>query len=216
MRRALALALAVGLVTAGAAWADHQEPQKRLTRTDNARARAMVLRQADLPGFSAQPASGEDVHVSCAPSVSESDLTLTGEAEARVFTAGPAIVSSAAQVYASSADANASWRRSVSAAGVRCGAELVRRTFVRQGIRLASFRKIPFPRVAERTVAYRIRLSVETGQGAVALYVDLVALQHSRAHASILLGVPFDPVDRAVELRLARLIAGRMVRALPG
>jgi hypothetical protein len=214
MRRLVAVSLLVSLVAAGNAWAEHQDPRQRLTRADNSRARAMLLRQSDLPGFTAQPATGDDVHVDCARSVSESDLTLTGEAEGRVFAAGPAVVSSAAQIYRSRADANTSWRRSTSSAGVRCAATLVRRTFARQGVRLVSLRKIAFPRIAERTVAYRIRLSLATGQGTVDLYVDLVALQHGRAHATVLLGTPLAPVDRAAEVRLARVVAGRMAAQL--
>ncbi len=79
VRRLLAVSLLASLVVAGTASATHQDPQKKLTKADNARARAMLLKRTDLaPGFQAQPSSGEDPHIDCPASVSESDLTLTG------------------------------------------------------------------------------------------------------------------------------------------
>jgi hypothetical protein len=215
MRHVLAVLLVVCLAAAGSAWAGHQDPQKRLTRADNARARAMLVRQADLPpGFRAQPASTADPHVSCPRSVSEADLTLTGEAEGRRFALGVTSVASSAEVYRSRRDANASWRRSNSSAGVACARTLLRNGLASQGIRVQSLRRIAFPRVSERTVAYRVHLLARTPQGTVALYLDLVALMHTRAVATVVVGTPFVPPSRSDELRLARLVAGRMESAL--
>jgi hypothetical protein len=215
MRRLLACFLLLALVVSASASASHQDPQKKLTKADNARARAMLLTRADLPpGFQAQRSSSEDPHVDCAPSVGESDLTLTGEAEGRQFALGPVFVASAAQVYRTNADSNASWRRATSAAGVECATNLLRREFAKQQITLVSLRRIAFPRVAQRTVAYRVRLSADTPQGTVVVFVDIVALMHGRAHASVIVGVPLAPPQRADELRLARLVAGRMARAM--
>jgi hypothetical protein len=219
MRRLRRLALVAGLLAfllaAGSVSASHQDPQKRLTRADNARARAMLLTRADLPpGFRAQTSSSEDPHVDCSPAVSESDLTLTGEAEGRQFALGPVFVSSAGQIYRSNKDADASWRRATSAAGVECATAVLRREFAKQQIRVVSLRRVAFPRVSQRTVAYRVRLSASTAQGTVELYVDVVALMHGRAHASVIVGLPLAPPQQADELRLARLVAGRMATAM--
>ena len=215
MRRLLAVALLATVVCAGVARADHQDPQERLTSTDNARARAVLIRQADLPrGFRAQPASAADPHVSCPRSVSEADLTLTGEAEGKRFALGITSVASSAEVYVSRGDARASWRRATSAAGVGCARTVLQRELGRQGIRVLSLRRIAFPRVSERTVAYRVHLSAGTPQGAVALYLDLVALMHVRAVATVVVGTPLVPPPRADVLRLARVVAGRMARQL--
>jgi hypothetical protein len=218
LRRLLVVAaLLAFLVAAGSVSASHQDPQKRLTRADNARARAMLVTRADLPpGFLAQRGGSEDPHGNCDPAVSESDLTLTGEADGTQFALGPVLVSSAAQIYRSTADADASWRRSTSAAGVQCGTILLNQEFAKQGIRLVSLRRVAFPRVAQRTVAYRVRLSARTPQGAVELFVDLVALKHDRAHATVIVGTPLAPPQRADELRFARLVAGRMATAMRG
>jgi hypothetical protein len=180
----------------------------------------MLITRADLPaGFQAQPATGDDPHTDCAPGVSEADLTLTGKAEGKQFAAasaalGVALVGSAAQVYASRADAAASWRRATSASGVQCATALLRSEFAKQGIRLVSLRRTPFPNVSERTVAYRVTLSSRTPQGAVPVYVDLIALMRSRAHATVIVGRAVVAPVRADELRLARLLATRMTKAM--
>jgi len=217
VRRLLAVSLLASLVVAGIASANHQDPQKKLTKADNARARAMLLKRTDLaPGFRAQPSSGEDPHFDCPASVSESDLTLTGEAESPQFRLGLTFLGSASQTYASVADADASWRRTLSAAGVKCAATLFRREFARQGARLVSFRKIAFPRVylSDRTVAFRLKLSATSAQGPVPVFLDLVALARSRAHVSVIVGSALVAPERAYELDLARIVAGRMAKAM--
>ena len=210
-------ALLTFLAAAGTVSANHQDPQKRLTRADNTRARAMLITRADLSaGFRAQADRSQDPHVDCPPAVSESDLTLTGEAEGGQFALGVVFVSSAAQVYRSAADAGASWRRATSAAGVRCATMLLRREFAKQRIQVLSLRRVAFPRLSQRTVAYRVRLEATTPQGAVVLFIDLVALKHGRAHATVIVGTALVPPRRADELQLARLVAGRMATAMRG
>ena len=218
VRPVLAFAALLAFLALGAsALAAHQDPQKRLTKADNARARAMLVKRSDLPaGFQPQLSSGADPHADCAASVSEADLTLTGNAEGPQLALGVLFVSSAAQVYESVADASASWRRTTSAPGTRCATELLRREFAKQGVDLVSLGKVAFPRVSERSVAYRVTLSATTAQGKVPVYVDLVAMMRSRAHATVIVGSALVPPPKAEELRLARLVAGRMTTAMRG
>ena len=177
----------------------------------------MLIKRTDLPaGFQARPTSGADPHADCSSSVSESDLTVTGGSVGKQFALGVVFVASASQVYASVADASASWRRATSPASVKCATALLRREFSKQGIDLVSLRKIAFPRVSERTVAYRVRLSATTEQGPVPLYVDIVALMRSRAQATVIVGSALVVPARVDELRYARLLAGRMARAMRG
>jgi len=220
VRRLLAcILLLVFLVASASALATHQEPQKRLTKADNTRARAMLIKLSDLPvGFRAQPSSGPDPHVDCPASVSESDLTLTGESEGRQFTGVGAVflVTSLSDIYESVGDAAASWRRGTSAAGTKCLTDLLRRGFAMQNIDLISFSKLDFPRVSERSIAYRVTLSATTAQGTVPLFIDIVGLLRLRAQAFVFVGSALIPPQRPEELRLARLVAGRMATAMRG
>ena len=177
----------------------------------------MLVKRTDLPaGFQPQLSGSADPHTDCAASVSESDLTLTGDAEGQQLALGVVFVSSAAQVYESGADASASWRRATSARGTRCATELLRREFAKQGVDLVSLRRVAFPRVSERSAAYRVTLSATTAQGKVPVYVDVVALMRSRAQATVIVGSALVPPQKAEELRLARIVAGRMATALRG
>ena len=146
----------------------------------------------------------------------KSDLTLSGDAEGQQLALGGLFVSSAAQVYESVADASASWRRATSAPGTKCAAELLRNEFAKQGVDLVSLRKVAFPRVAERSVAYRVTLSANTPQGKLPVYVDLVAMMRSRAQATVIVGSALVTPPKAEELRLARIVAGRMATAMRG
>lgn len=216
LRRLLACAsLLVFLAASASALATHQDPQKQLTKADNARARAMLVKRTDLPtGFRPQLSSSEDPHTDCAASVGESDLTLTGDAEGPQLALGVSFVSSAAQVYESVADASASWRRATSASGTRCATELLRREFAKQSVDLVSLRKVAFPRVSGRSVAYRVTLSATTAQGKIPVYVDLVAMMRSRAQATVIVGSALLPPQKSEKLRLARIVAGRMATAM--
>ena len=216
LRRLLAcVSVLAFLVVSASAPATHQDPQKRLTKADNARARAMLVKRSDLPiGFRPQLSGGPDPHVDCSASVSESDLTVTGEAEGQQLALGVVLVSSTARIYKSVADASASWRRSTSAAGTKCATQLLRREFAKQGFGLVSLRKISFPRVSERSVAYRAELSGMTSQGTVPVYIDIVPLLRSRSQATVIVGSAVVPPERAEEMRLARLVAGRMATAM--
>ncbi len=218
VRRLLSVALPLAfLALSASALATHQDPSPRLSKGDNARARAMLLQRADLPaGFRAQHSTGPDPHVDCAASVSESDLTITGDAEGVKLALGTVFVSSAARIFESVADASVSWRRSTSAAGTKCATQLLRREFAKQGVSLVSLRKVSFPRVSERSVAYRVELSAMTSQGTAPVYVDIVALMRSRGQATLVVGSAIVPPQRAEELRLARIVAGRMATAMRG
>ena len=215
MRRFLAAGMLVCLAVAGAASASHQDPQKQLTTADNARARAMLLTRADLPGFKVQRSSGDEPHVECPAAVSETDLTLTGEAEGRAYESGPVFIGSSSQVYESQADADASWRRSTGAAGIVCLRAELRAVFEPEA-RLRSLRKLAFPGLAQRRIAYRATLSVESPQGAVPLYLDLVGLAQGRAHVSMVVGAVLAVPQRSAVVRLARILEGRMKTAMRG
>lgn len=212
VRRLLAVALLVALAGASVALAARGDPQKRINRADQARAKAMLVRQADLnAAFAAVPrgAPGSDFY--CA-AIDESDLVVTGEAWSPSFTSTAEVLASTAYVYRSRADANASWKRGTSAAGERCLRRRVQEEVRGPGVRVLSFRRIPFPGRAQRSLAYRL---VAAQQG-IRVHLDVIAMQHSRAQAGIVYGSALAPPPRAEELRLSALVAKRMAAAMRG
>lgn len=211
MRRVLVVILLVGLVVTGSALAARGEPKKRITPEDQARAKAMLLKPADMPGYAATPPGGEAPTPYCA-ALDESDLTLTGDAESADYTAGTTVVSSFAQVYSTRAHADASWRRGTSRAGQKCALTVVRKELAREGVRLESFGSVAFPSLAQGTIAYRAVAS----NGGVRIVVDVVTLRRGRAHAALAFGSAVIPFDRKAQVRLARLVDARMASAMRG
>lgn len=212
MQRALVLVLVVALAGAATALAGRGDPQKRLTRADQARAKAMLVKGSDLgSGFRALPALGGPGDVYC-KALDESDLTLSGEATSPTFQGGVATVSSLSRVYRSLRDSSTSWRRGTSAAGEKCVRLRFGTELTAQGGVLESFGRIAFPGVAERVSAYRL---VVSAQG-LRLFLDVVGLKQGRAQVALLFGSGLAPMERDVEVRLARTVARRMKSALRG
>jgi hypothetical protein len=209
MRRVLACSLLVALVTSGSAFADHLDPQERFNRADQARARAMLLRKADFPPVFTSSQPTPDTHFTC-EALDESDLTITGDAESRNFQGGPFLFTSIASVYATERDSARSWQRGTSAAGEQCLRATLRRDAAQENVTFVSFRRISFPRLAEQSVAYRV---VGAYQG-VRAFVDLIVMRHGRAQAGVLITSVGRPMPKAEEVRFARLVAGRMARAM--
>jgi hypothetical protein len=84
MKRLLALWIAAALLTAAAAAADSTDPKTKLTKVDQARAAASLLRFSDLgPAWSGAGETPTTLKIPVCPGdqPNNSDLTLTGHAE---------------------------------------------------------------------------------------------------------------------------------------
>lgn len=201
--------LLLALVAATTAVAGRGDPQEKLTAADNARARAIVLRIGDVPGFKATPANPRDDTFYCR-AVDESDLVLTGKAVSPDFSAPPlAGMGSHANVYESIADARASWRRVTSAAGRACMRRIAEMAL--RGARIVSFETSALPHVGSSIV---FRLVWEGGSARV--FTQLVLLQHRRAVSGFTLATIGKPARRAELIRLAGVMVGRMKTAMRG
>jgi hypothetical protein len=208
--------LVLALVVTGSAPADHLDPQKRIRADDQARARAMLLRDSDLPGFKRQPASGGEVHLTCS-ALDESDLTVTGDAEAPTWSSSVLAMTSSSTLYATRADAAASWTRGTSSAGTRCLRQELAREFSRRGARLSSsLRRLAFPALAQRSAAYRLTLTGESQGQTPTLFIDFVVLGYGRALTALLVATAFVQPDVEAEALLARRLAARMAKTMRG
>jgi hypothetical protein len=214
LRRLLACFALLALVASGVALAGRGDPKQRLSAADNARAKSMLVKKADLgAGFVAGPVVRPESDFYCR-ALDESDLTVTGKAFSPSFRAAGGIVSisSYSDVYASRAQARVSWRRGTSAAGQACLRAGARREAERAGLRFVSFRWLSLPRFAEQSVAFRASVR----QQGVNAFVDIVALRQSRAFVAITFFSADAPVPTSAVVRLARIIAERMATAMRG
>jgi len=210
VRRVLCLTLVVALAASGAALADRGDPRERFTPRDEARAQAMLLRVGDFsPAFVAHPSARGSGDYYCS-ALDESDLTLTGRGQSPNFTGGTEYVTSTASVYATRSDSSASWKRGTSKAGERCLRIGLRSQLQGTAVRLVSFRRMAFPSRGTHSVAYR---AVATVQG-VRVYVDLVAMQVSRAQTGVVYVSALVPPPGDELRRLTGLVETRAERAM--
>lgn len=215
--RALLIVLAGALVVAGAAMADHLDPQERVRAADQKRAAAMLVRKADLPqGYEPERTSDLEPHLTCR-ALDESDLVLTGSGKSPFWAREYQIVGSTSAVYATAHDADAAWGRSTSSLGRKCLRDEFRKAFARQGetVRIAA-QGIAFPKLVVTAKAYRlVFLSADPGRPPL-FFIDVVLLRHGRAQVGLLFAGVVVPPARATELALSRLVAERVKVAMRG
>ena len=211
----------VVLVFVGPALAADGEPRHALTKKDQATARSVVLKRADLgAGFVAQKRTDDDglpKGARCGP-LDESDLTVSGDADSPDFhlTNGPVFVTvgSTAQVYRTQREANLSWHRGTSAQTATCLADIVRLSApTGQRITVVSSKRVPFPEVAPKATAFRLVLTIAVGGQRVRAYVDAVVLQQGRIQSGLLFTSIGTPVGKADQVALATVVAKRLARA---
>ena len=205
---AVALA-ACALAVAG----DGPEPVK-LTPADQAAARAVVLRRADLgssgwEGGATKPdlSSG----LSCPnfhPKVS--DLVITGAAQT-TFRRSALVFGNLVVILRARRMVALDWRRSFLAPGaIPCLRRTMSKALGSSG-RLVSFTKLPFPRVTPRTALYRAVIAVQAGGRAVRVITDLVFAVKSRTEITLNVAAPASAANAvsAAERRLVRVLVRR-------
>ena len=212
-RRAGSAAFATLLVVvAGAAAGSPGKQKVELNAADQAAARAVVLRRSDLrsgwTGGRIKPdLSGGVSCPSYHPKVS--DLVVTGAAASEFRATGIAFVNEV-EVFRTAAMVSRDWRRSIVPAAVPClRAKLTKGLGGRA--KVVSFRRIPFPRVATHTAAFRGIIAVSALGQTVRVLLDVVLVGRGRTEISLDATAPAAAarVVSAAERRLARALAAR-------
>lgn len=222
MRAVRALLVVVAsLALVGSAAAANGEPRKVLTPKDQAAARSVLLKRADLgTGFVSRPRPPDDgipKGARCG-ALDESDLTVSGDAESPDFhfSSGPLFVTvtSTAQIYRTLREANTSWARGTTAQTVRCLGDIVRLTAAPgQKITVVSSKRLDFPDVAPKSTAFRLVLTITVNGRTVPAYLDAIVLQQGRIQSGLLFTSLGTPVGRADQVALASVVAKRIARA---
>lgn len=218
----LALVVATALVVVGVAsggLAARGDPKRAITKADQARAKAMLVRKGDLaPGFTGTP-SGQDTDDMYCAALDESDLTLTGDAESPNFTLQATgkyfRIGSEAKIYKTTANALASWKRGTSAAGERCARSTLTKALAGLAS-ITSFGRLSVPTIAPLTIAYQVVIAVKSGATTVPIYADVVVLQRGRAQVALFVFSGGRPLARSEVLAFARMTGTRMAAAMRG
>lgn len=225
MARALAL-LAVLLVGAGSALAADGEPKKQIVAADQAKAKSIVARKADLGATwkidADDSSSGGDDFRCSYYNPDQSDLTKTGDADSPDFVRETnsqfAFLASQASVFKTAGQMATSWSRVIRPNFARCFAEAVAEGIGEGGdakFALRSAGTLAFPRLAPRTAAYRVTGTVTVEGQKVPVWFDVIAMSRGRSVALLLFAALLTAPDGQEERAIARAVATRQAAAFP-
>jgi hypothetical protein len=214
VRRVALLASLLALTCAGAALAAPGDPQKRHNAADMAKAKSIVLKAADLgTGWKSSPSSGSSSGTPHCKGFQpdESDLVETGTANSPDFSKGLRYVLSAAALYKTAGQAQTSWNRIVKPGLVGCFASLLTKGASGGGVKTTATSKgsLHTPKLAPRQASYRVGFATVNQGVKLSGSIDLFLLGEGRADA-LMISVSFGTPPTADELRIARLMAGRL------
>jgi hypothetical protein len=210
----LCVSAAAVLAAAGVAWASSPTKEKiAYTAAGQAKAKAEVLRRADLPGQWSGGQRKPDVSATlpCSYKPKQNDLVLIGAAETDWLRPGFQ-VSSEAQVLRTAAMVRRDWQRTVVAPQV---VPCLRQGFEKSlgtGATLVSVGRVAYPHLAQLTQAFRAVFAVKSGSSTVPVEIDVLGLGSGRSEITLTLTglVAARSALRAEEAHLARRLAGRM------
>lgn len=203
LHRLLALSASLLLLAAVPASAGEHKTV-RLTKAGMAAARAPQLKESDLPpvgGWTGHPdAKGRSAETACTSlSSRQSDLVVVGDAGAEWAHAGLQVWSGA-QVLETPRMVALDWQRTIGTPRfVSC-----LRTSAKQsegsGWRFVSLKRLPFPKVGTRTVAYRALYDVDSSTQR--LMVDVIFYGHGRTELTL---TTIAPVSAAARLQVIQI-----------
>lgn len=221
MGRRLATLLTVCLVVPALAFAAAGDPKKRIAPADQKKAASIVLKRVDLAAGWKRVHTPDNGDLTCPGfNPDESDLTLTGESESEFSsTDGARYVSTSSSIYISVKDALASWTRNVKPALARCIAHFLREGIAADGGKATILKqdRIAFPRIAPRTVAFRVAARVTfTSSGTTVtrpLTIHVIGLGRGRGDATLLAMSPGAGIPAGALRAFSRALAVRLQKS---
>jgi hypothetical protein len=208
-------ASALALASAPNLFAGDGKQQIKLTKRDQAAARAVVIRRTDLgsSGWQGGPVKPDLSSTPNCPNFHPkvSDLVVTGAAET-AFQRSSLEFSSVAEVLKTRRMVRLDWRRSVvPRAAVPC----LRRTLANglpAGARIVSFARVPAPHVGTRSARFRGVIRIDVFGRTTRLVTDIVITFRSRTEITLNAAGPASAARSisAAEARLARVMVSRV------
>jgi hypothetical protein len=213
-RTTIAVAIAVALVSGGALAAGGE--QVRLNAADQAAARAVVIRRADLGSSSGWTGGMRKPNLGATPTCSnfhpkQSDLVLTGAAEADFVNSAGLEFDSEAQVLKTTRMVALDWQRTVLApTAIPC----IRQHLVAgigSGRNVVSFTRISLPHLGTSSAAFRVVIDVKNGNTVTKVMLEPILVAKGRTEITLTAIAPLatEAVISAAAVRLARIMAAR-------
>jgi hypothetical protein len=210
--------VAAGVAASVAVASIADKEQIHLTNAGQAAARAAVLTKADLGTAPGWTGGAKKPDLSSTPPCpgfrpKQSDLVVNGAAET-VFKQPAIQFDSEAQVLQTAHMVKLDWQRTVIAPQILPCLRIAVAKSAGTSAHVTSIRRTAFPRVATFTSAIRILLDVKTSGSTtpVTVFVDVVLVGRGRTEITLTTTAPLlaSSAVRAAEIRLARILAGRV------
>ena len=212
----LLLAVALSATAVAGATRDPRDEQIRLTAADNALAKRIALRAADLGGGWRRlgVTQSDEEPLRCTrfnPDLSA--FTITGRAATALSRSAGSSAASTVDVFKSRADAIGDFRATAKPEVARCLREVLEDQMAEQGggvftLRVLSSKVVRAPKVGDRRIAYRLLAQLGAQGVGIPVYLDIVGFQRGRSIAALF----FTGVSRPIAGRAdaARRVAARM------
>lgn len=210
--RSTVVVAGLAAVLAGTALAAAGDPQKKYTKADQARARAASLRLSDFAsGWKAKPGSKNGSHPRCSKyNPDQSDLVQTGKYDSPDFArADGSSVSVSTSLFRTVKMARTGYSRVARPALPACFGELFTKGVTRPNSAQVTFAgRLSFPKVGDRSNAYRLRAVVKTPSGSAPVGIDLVLFNKGRYDiALIFLGIGKPLPSSLEQAAVARVVS---------
>jgi hypothetical protein len=212
--RRLVLATLLAAIAVPVALAAEGEPQKKLTKADQARARAVSLKLSDLGrGWKSEPPSKQNQSQPRCSNYKpdQSDLIETGDYDSPNFSRPEgSFVSSGVGIFKTAEMARRGYTRVALPALPRCFGELFRKRFTKPRSATIFFAgPVAFRRYGDGSNAYRIRASVNVPPATVPATIDIVLLNRGRIDVAIIFAGIVRPFPSAFEQSIVAKVAAR-------
>jgi hypothetical protein len=204
----------IGLISTSAALAAlHDAPTVKLTSADQAKARAALLRRSDFgAGWLGGTTKTSPLSPPNCPGFDpkESDLTVTGHADARYTFSGAVVVEldQDVQVLRSEQDVHTDFARSISPGLAKCLSYQLGKLEKVVGVHVT---RVPFPSVGSVSAVYRAEIDVQTPKGKATFLSDYVFFGVGRMEHEFTVIAPMEFRDQLTqfELGLAQIVLRR-------
>jgi hypothetical protein len=181
---------------------------------EKALARAALLRSGDLHGWRSTAPPKKVASLTCGAF----DPVLTGikplgAAASPTFrqTSNGPFVAQTVDVFASPAKQRTFWHRVVTRRLEACVASsLTAGSTSDVEFKVKRRSHLPLPKIGSSASGYRVRGTATDADGSQIVYLDMIVVGRGSGVSAISFTNFFTPVARSVELRLARLVAGRL------
>ncbi len=189
------------------------DPQKKLTKAGQARARTAALRLSDFgAGWKAERSPNDNTNPRCSSyNPDQSDLVEIGDYDSPDFTrTDGSFVSSSTGVFKTAAMARTAYSRVVKPALPTCFAELFRKgTGNPNAVTILGSGPLQFPHFGDRSAAYRLSATFAVQGQKVGLTIDIVIFNRGQMDvATIFLGIG-RPLPASFERSLMGRLAAR-------